>query len=428
MDNDEKFCQILRRKGKPTVSDLPHAYIETYHVVKVPMIRYTLHLPSDGSFYTFKEEYEENTFDINTTPDITFGRYAPIPFLFPLPWLKTCNEYIGSLSLKQKLLLTSYTNTGDRLANKYLRVNSYDNSEFNTYVKHSCLEYLGNPLAFYPLYFELLNAVKGISIEDLQDPVKSEAISRMLLTDGGNSSMVMSIIDAYQYHGEYSMKTYEAVVKSVCFFQPYFIMQLAKSYARQLTDIINGAPPLPMDCILFRGIKTDEFLSEGNSNIFHNTSFMSTSLRFQSALEFIDVETYHDSPGEKVRAMHRACCVKEIHVPAGTKALWMECITYYTRERSEKQFGAHLNEQEILLPPGGRFEIKRTDDNLIINVNNNISNVINLDKNTFKIKVCDIQPEEDLEESKRRFKKIRFESWKIKLKLTVLQLLPPSTS
>lgn len=202
-------------------------------------------------------------------------------------FLDNNRRYLEGCSMRQKLILSGYTRGGDELVNMYLLKDFQDLRQyiFNHWRSGGNLvDYM-----FNPMYYQL---------RELGGPENVHSMQYWLerLED-------------------------EVLVKT--------IMSAIEKYIGELTRIFDKSPKLTKPIIVYRGTKSEYY--KDKSDIFHNTTFMSTSLSPKIALGFINT-------------LYR-CCFKEIHLVPGAKAIFLEPLTQQPKE------------VEVLLPPGTKFRI-----------------------------------------------------------------------
>lgn len=101
---------------------------------------------------------------------------------------------------------------------------------------------------------------------------------------------------------------------------------------KRLASIINNAPPLEADLLVYRGITNDYFPKK--DNMFLNKRFISTTYALHAAFNFMGDFN---------------CCLLQILLPKGTRCLFMPIVSVYP------------DECEILLPITTIFKISSKD-------------------------------------------------------------------
>jgi hypothetical protein len=181
-------------------------------------------------------------------------------------WLYAQKDYIDKLSVTSKQALKLYTYQGDTLLTMWIN---------NGFVVNS--------------------AVMGY--------VTSKKIHDKIFPDKFPDDMPL---DMYQYTQEWLIEFYDS-----------------------LTSIINNAPPLPRDAIVFRGMSSSNFILKPNR-------FISTTLTSVAATEFA-----------RNRETQQWGMMLKITLPAGSRCLFMAPISDVS------------NEFEILLPPNTLLKLTK---------------------------------------------------------------------
>ena len=99
---------------------------------------------------------------------------------------------------------------------------------------------------------------------------------------------------------------------------PYeFWVEVMKLFKTDFERIINNAPPVRKETVVYRGVKGDYFLKGSNNNYYKNTSFVSCTLNPYYAVEYL-------RKGQ--------CCLKRITLLPGTKVLFISGLSCYPYE------------------------------------------------------------------------------------------------
>lgn len=211
------------------------------------------------------------------------------------------HKFLKELSPREKFILSGYTYQGDRLANLYLR-------------KDSLVDYIMNWTPdlnvkgrfLNPLYFQLSDRLKSLRSKVIQT-------------------------EAFKINGDELIQWLESNLKVRDDKFVSLIQDCVKQYTEELLSILNKAPELKEETVVFRGTKT-YYYKKNKDDIFTNIDIMSTTINPNIALKFSGKE-------------ETECCFNQIHLSPGTKVIFMEPIT-----QGEEEF-------EIIIPPNNNFKI-----------------------------------------------------------------------
>ena len=240
-------------------------------------------------------------------------------------WAKNQIKYISELSKREYDILQSYTFTGDKLVNNYVRgtlgedISTFRISTIGVgeFLFDAMLSLSNIPLAYsfldqYNAFIKIFEK-KGIALPPRASLVDSES---------GNIEMdtVRKIFDT---HRDFFNKSRN-------------ILTLIEQYKNDLIEIIAKSPRLKRDIIVYRGIKNEQHVK--NSSI-HTVDFLSTSL--DPAL-VVNYTTPYDDPSAKSLV---TCCVYEITLKAGTPCIYLQTVSSFSME------------YEVLIAPGQTMTI-----------------------------------------------------------------------
>jgi hypothetical protein len=223
-------------------------------------------------------------------------------FILDRKWIMDSNNYIINLSREDKFTVYGYTHNGDVIVNMLLRNNE---KEIRKYILDP-YRIIDNK--YQPLFFQLRKTLLA----------KDYGISKGIL----NKMTSNDLFESYNAICK-NQKNKESIPEEA-------YLTAAKMFLEDLKRIINDSPPITQSTIVYRGSKT-LYYSTTNKKTFKNNSFMSTSYGVWGPTNFTN------------RILK--CCIKKITLKAGTKALFIDCITQYD------------SESEILLPPDNEFKI-----------------------------------------------------------------------
>lgn len=249
-------------------------------------------------------------------------------------WLEAQTAFIlTGLSNRERNILISYTRHGDRLANNYLRRTLRDDL-------HDLMsEIIAGPTDYphysVPLAYSLLDQIDTLMREKKHllaipdDWVGDRRKPSSLLLGGGADG------------SEVSMEAVAAFMEAnrAFFDSPRQIESLLAQYVRDLYEIMKKAPRAPHTFTVFRGFKSDSYLT---SLDFRAVDFLSTSLSPETVYNHF---LFHKSDARIMRLYSGS--VYEMNVSPSVPCIYMESMSQFP------------GEFEILIPPG---VIVETDD------------------------------------------------------------------
>lgn len=223
---------------------------------------------------------------------------------FDVPELELDNDFfvksqkfVDELSIEEKIMLSGYTYQGDAFVNKYLLSLEFEDKvkEFEDFI----MQYTPKSYIF-PLYVQLKRNM----------PVISRA---------KNHDSLMQIYVDYLLNDVQKNQQYLRLMK-----------KCVKEYYEDLMKIFEKAPAITKKMTVFRGTRTLYYKNKVD-DIYHNNSFMSTTIDPINAIKFADAKNN--------------CCLKKINLNEGFKAIFMEPFTQVKHEF------------EILIAPHNSFRI-----------------------------------------------------------------------
>lgn len=260
-------------------------------------------------------------------------------------WLQRQKNYIMKMSKYDLFTLKGYTHYGDVLVNSLLRdvidwdkVKTMNNEFFSTF-------------DYFPVYFQLDDVVTRM--------VSKSKLAVYALFDKPNETMVrlntkptnktiprtaplskyIEIMTTDYTKWKHSDK-YIVLVSLWGFLHHSVHKKVIMLFEQDLSRIINQAPPLTKDIVVFRGVKDDFYLKGARNGYYKNIGFVSTSMDIEKA-QFFQRLGDEESIGSNISE----CCIQRITLVRGTKALLMMPISQYG------------DEKEILLNHGSTYRI-----------------------------------------------------------------------
>lgn len=235
------------------------------------------------------------------------GLFVPLDISGLRGWLDRQKAYFEGLSIREKDIINSYTSHGDRLVNAYCRGSVGDVRDL--VLAMSVNESVPLAHSFYD-QFHLIQRKFPKDVIHKKDYYKYE--------DG--------ILDM--------VKIGNFFASQISFFgNAANIATLLEQYKQDLLKIIDGAPRLTSDLVVYRGIQSEAHLTDSD---YKNIDFLSTTLDPASVLPF--TTTFEDKSGETRAKFH--CCVYEMTLHKSVPCIYMQFISEFS------------DEFEVLVPPG----------------------------------------------------------------------------
>jgi hypothetical protein len=113
-------------------------------------------------------------------------------------------------------------------------------------------------------------------------------------------------------------KAYSIFVQIMENFSYSWWKEVMTLFKDDLKRIINNAPAVKKEIVVYRGVKDDYFLKGAKDNYYTNTSFVSCSLDPSYALTFLRADNQ--------------CCLKRITILPGTKVLFISGLSAFYEE------------------------------------------------------------------------------------------------
>lgn len=260
-------------------------------------------------------------------------------------WLQRQKNYIINMSKYDLFTLKGYTHYGDVLVNSLLRdvidwekVKTMNKEFFSTF-------------DYFPVYFQLDAVVtrmvsrSKLALYALFDKPNKTLVK--LYTRTANKtipqtsplSKYIEIMTTDYTKWKHSDK-YIVLVSLWGFLHHSIHKKVIMLFEQDLSRIINQAPPLTKDIVVFRGVKDDFYLKGARNGFYKNIGFVSTSMDIEKA-QFFQRLGDEESTG----SIGSECCIQRITLVRGTKALLM---------MPTSQYG---DEKEILLNHGSTYKI-----------------------------------------------------------------------
>jgi hypothetical protein len=235
-----------------------------------------------------------------------------------IDWVNSNIEYISKLPIEDKFTIYSYTRRGDVIVNAFLRENEDELDEiimiYIRKMKYKEDEYM-------PLFFQIIKNLKEATKDYTLTPMDIFAPKRTGLKPSDFKTFVKTLKKESKKNS--FEKLYRFFIdnqygdKPFNMFSRMFYVKCIKSYADDLSRIINNSPPIKNTTIVYRGVKTKYYIDNAVNNTFKSSTFVSTSYSPEKAMNFAYGMDIHKSE----------CCFKKIILGPGTKALFMEAIT-----------------------------------------------------------------------------------------------------
>lgn len=220
------------------------------------------------------------------------------PTIMDMDWFGEVQKYIFKLTYRERFAVYGYTMNGDTYVNNMERglPLDYDN------------------IVLTPLFYEFIHY--------MADPVNArDGIFRNTVDKKVNNLLKVPAKDYRSFLKESTGHTLYSIYTTVNkkkLFTVDFTKLLIRNLANTLSGAIKKAPVTTKPMVVFRGV-TDAFFLKGNSGVYRNKGFVSTSLQYTVPLfEFMN--------------LNEKCCFKVITVLPGTRCLPMIGMTQFPSE------------------------------------------------------------------------------------------------
>lgn len=234
-------------------------------------------------------------------------------------WITNQMKYIESLSPRDIYTIRQYTYNGDRIVNEYLR-NNFNEDIFKENIYHNIR------VLAYQLYECIINT------NNTNDYIKT--------TNKNEFKNVEKIITPIQKN---PLSFTRLIKLGVLFKNGLLNMNIFYKAIEQFKDdiqrIILGAPPLPTELTVFRGVETKFYQQDSINTFYLNKGFISTTIDPKIIIEKEFMKLNNNL------SYNYYCCLQKLKLVAETRAIIMFPISRV------------LNEYEILLPLDTIYEL-----------------------------------------------------------------------
>ena len=213
-------------------------------------------------------------------------------------WFKEMDDYVRSLSTYDAFTVLGYSYHSFDFINKFLigQMNSINHLLTTTAVYDQY---------FFPFYMQAFMLLDSIDLAANNPNVIYNNKSKKL-SEWCNDVTKLGLKGGY--------KMFKSIMSNFPFEFWKLVMQL---YRDDLKRIIDNAPPVKKEMVVYRGVKDDYFLKGAKNNYYHNKCFVSCTLSPSHALLYL---------------RGNQCCFKRITLLPGTKVLFISGLSCYPDE------------------------------------------------------------------------------------------------
>lgn len=234
----------------------------------------------------------------NYNKEIALQLFKDAQFEIDYEWFKDVNHYITNLSTYDAFTVLGYSYQSHVFINKYLigqmtekwmeqKVNEFDHDKI-----------------YFPFYVQCYTLIDQITLKF--DPKFSYKNSMKNVSDWLEECKTLGIQDAYSLF-----------MKIAFCFKFEFWIQVMEIFKSDFKRIINNAPPVRKETVVYRGVTNDYFLKGAKDNYYQNTCFVSSSFNPNHALLYLRDEQ---------------CCLKRITLLPGSRVLFISGLSSYPNE------------------------------------------------------------------------------------------------
>lgn len=235
----------------------------------------------------------------------------------PIAWMKKQMKYIQSLSMYDVYTIRGYSFIGDTIANSTLvGTPKYANDHDDLYDA-------------FPFYFQVEKLVdtKQLDILNLCNE-KTLNIKVEFIKEAHEEDAIFKKSNTVQGCVKLLASKWSSMKRSVRFFFVSHLWehfkndvkhQVTMQFIQDLDRILSKAPVLDTETTVYRGVRSDYYLTGAKNNIYQNVGFVSTSIDVQNALDFLNKE--------------QSCCLQKITMLPGTPVLMLMPISEFNFEK-----------------------------------------------------------------------------------------------
>lgn len=237
----------------------------------------------------------------NYNEEIALQLFRNQDFKIDHVWFKDIDDYITNLSTYDAFTVLGYSYHSFEYINSFLIGTMTKTNFFNLLNSHQgTTNYKTYYFPFYMQAFKLMETFAGKNVK---------------VTYLSQTKLLSEWIQELKHMG--LEKAYSVFVSIMLYFPYEFWVEVMKLFKTDFERIINNAPPVRKETVVYRGVKGDYFLKGSNNNYYTNTSFVSCTLNPYYAVEYL-------RKGQ--------CCLKRITLLPGTKVLFISGLSCYPYE------------------------------------------------------------------------------------------------
>lgn len=238
-------------------------------------------------------------------------------------WFQEQEKYQKKLNKYEQDLILSYTYAGDQLIHSWIN-KTFERKLFENNFQTKFMSFDSRLMPFLP--------IMAILVSDPKDGNKNKKkISSYFQNNKNDIITMLNKVVNYSDPSEDEYFVLEVLNKNLKKVNSGFYDFIFENYKRSLDKLIIMSPPLQHDLVVYKGVKTDNFLKfDPKTNYFENKIFISTSIDSNVSKSFVG----------------GTCCLLKIKIMKGTKCLF-PIFTYFP------------SELEILFPTGRKYYLTK---------------------------------------------------------------------
>lgn len=251
---------------------------------------------SGYTFEKFSLLYNINNYIRNTIGNTTDA--CNLENNFDMEWIRSMNEYLRKLTLRDLWTAKTYTKQGDEFCNNYLR-GTFDGFMDKFLKGYSMGQYY---MSYFPMFFQAVDYLRSLKLSDLFSIIPKDIFNKKAEPPSNSSQkfdspylnstpltyfqIILIIYDPTTSNNDCYLLLLQIVPKLDI---EKFWTKIVKNYCDDLNRIINEAPALQREMVVYRGLHDhDDSIVRSNTfnKIYKSKGFVSTSLHYNTAIEF----------------------------------------------------------------------------------------------------------------------------------------------